>query len=62
MYNGTVTAAINTGVPAAVVAVSSTGHGGTMAGGVLLGLAAINAALLVRTARLRPRSFRTPTA
>jgi hypothetical protein len=60
MYNASVTGAINTGVPAAVVAVSSTGHGGAIGGATLVALAAVNLTLLLRTARLRSRSFTPP--
>ena len=60
MYNASVTGAINTGVPAAVLAVSSTGHGGALGGVALLAMATINIALLLRAARLRSRSFVAP--
>jgi hypothetical protein len=57
MYNGSVTGAINTGIPAAVVAASSTGHGGTLGAASLVAVAALNLALLLRAGRLRSRSF-----
>jgi hypothetical protein len=60
MYNASVTGAINTGIPAAVVAVSSTGHGGALGGAALVAVATVNVALLLRAARLRSRSFAVP--
>ena len=51
--------AINTGVPAAVLAVSSTGHGGATAGAAVTLLAGVNLLLVIRAARQQDRDFHT---
>ena len=58
MYNGGITGgAINTGVPAALVAVAGTGHGDAAGGLALAAVAALNMLLVVRAVRQRPRTY-----
>lgn len=58
MYNtGVAAGAINTGVPAAILAVSAADSWPTIGGAALLVVAALNGLLLARNARQRTRVF-----